>query len=156
MHSCEVLLGHVTYRGADKSLARPGKVQARKHVRDARDFNETRAVIKFFFSLQGKAPKEIDAVLTETVSFLVGLRTYQHPCMRERALLTRGLWLDRLIYSPSGAANTLWASQETFRSLLNPNVRHRDQKSPPFVLIRSQIIQSTSSGPIFNFLQHAF
>ena len=34
---------------------------------DARDFNiETRAVIKFFF-LQGKAPKEILAILTETL-----------------------------------------------------------------------------------------
>jgi len=40
------------YRCADKSLARPGRKQARKHVTDARDFNniETRAVIKFFFS----------------------------------------------------------------------------------------------------------
>ena len=40
------------YRGADKSLARPGTKQARKHVRDARDFNniETR-VVKFFFFL---------------------------------------------------------------------------------------------------------
>jgi len=52
---------------------------------DARDFNniETRAVMKlFFFFLQGKAPKEIHAILTETLafSFLVGLRTYQHPC----------------------------------------------------------------------------
>jgi hypothetical protein len=55
------------YRGADKSLALPGSKQARKHIRDARDFNniETRAVINFFF-LQGKAPKEIDAILTET------------------------------------------------------------------------------------------
>ena len=37
-------------RGADKSLARPGKKQARKHVRDARDCNniETRAAIIFF------------------------------------------------------------------------------------------------------------
>jgi hypothetical protein len=37
------------YRGADKSLARPGRKQARKHVRDARGFNniETRGV-KFF------------------------------------------------------------------------------------------------------------
>jgi len=36
---------------------------------DARDFNniETRAVIKFFFFLQGKAPKEIHASLTETL-----------------------------------------------------------------------------------------
>jgi len=43
--------------------------QARKHVRNARDFNnmETRAVIKFFF-LQGKAPKEIHAILTKTLT----------------------------------------------------------------------------------------
>ena len=36
---------------------------------DARDFNnvETRAVIKFFPPLQGKASKEIHAILTETV-----------------------------------------------------------------------------------------
>jgi len=36
---------------------------------DVRDFNniETRAVIKFFFFLQGKAPKEIHAILTETL-----------------------------------------------------------------------------------------
>ena len=35
---------------------------------DARDFNniETRAVINFF-SLQGNAPKEIHAILTETL-----------------------------------------------------------------------------------------
>ena len=67
-------------RGADKSLAQPGRKQARKHVWDARDFNniETRAVIYFFppckvrrrrkftpfwFSLQGTAPKEIHAIL---------------------------------------------------------------------------------------------
>ena len=55
--------------GADKSLARPGRKQARKHVRDARDFNniETRAVINFLF-LQAKAPKEIHAILTETLA----------------------------------------------------------------------------------------
>jgi len=36
---------------------------------DARDFNniKTRAVIKFFFPLQGKAPKEIYAILKETL-----------------------------------------------------------------------------------------
>ena len=35
---------------------------------DARDFNiETRAVIKFLFFLQGKALKEIHAILTETL-----------------------------------------------------------------------------------------
>ena len=63
------------YWGADKSLARPGRKQARKHVRDARDFNkiEMRAVIKFLF-LQSKALKEIHAILTETLAcFLPGL-----------------------------------------------------------------------------------
>jgi len=36
---------------------------------DARDFNniETRALIKIFFFMQGKAPKEIHANLTETL-----------------------------------------------------------------------------------------
>ena len=35
---------------------------------DTRDFNiETRAVIKIFFFLQGKAPKEIQAILIETL-----------------------------------------------------------------------------------------
>ena len=63
-------LRHI-YRGADKSLARPGRKQARKHVRDARDFNkiETRAVINFFF-LRGKEPKEIYAILTEILACL--------------------------------------------------------------------------------------
>ena len=48
--------------------------KTRKHVRDARDFNniETRAVIKII-SLQDKAPKEIHTILTETlVCFLPG------------------------------------------------------------------------------------
>ena len=41
---------YTLHRGADKSLARPRRKQARKHVRETRDFNkiETRAVIKFF------------------------------------------------------------------------------------------------------------
>ena len=67
---CEFIL----YRGDDKSLARPGRKQSQKHVRDAHDFNNTemRAVIKFFF-LHGKAPKEIHAILTETLAcFLSG------------------------------------------------------------------------------------
>jgi len=46
-----------TVPGADKSLARPGRKQDRKHVRDARDFNniETQTVINFifFFTSQG-------------------------------------------------------------------------------------------------------
>jgi hypothetical protein len=57
------------YRDADKSLARPGRKQAWKHVRDARDFNkiETLAVIKVFF-MQGKTPKEIQASLKKIIS----------------------------------------------------------------------------------------
>jgi len=65
----------IYYRGADKSWARPGRKQATKHVRNPRDFNniETWAVIKFLFFLQGKAPKEINAILTETLAcFLPG------------------------------------------------------------------------------------
>jgi len=57
---------------ADKSFARPGRKQARKHVRDARDFDniETRAVIKLFF-LQGKSPKKIHPILTETLAYFI-------------------------------------------------------------------------------------
>ena len=55
--------------GADKSLARPGRKQAWKQVREACDFNniKTQAVIKFFF-LQGKVLKEIHVILTEILA----------------------------------------------------------------------------------------
>jgi len=68
--SCLVVAWQTTYTGgANKSLARPGRKQARKHVRGARDFNniETSGVINIIF-LQGKAPKEIHAILTETLA----------------------------------------------------------------------------------------
>jgi len=70
--SSGIFLTALNYRGADKSLARPGRKQSRKHVRDARDFNniEMRAVIRFLF-LQGKAPKEIHAILTETLAWFL-------------------------------------------------------------------------------------
>jgi hypothetical protein len=60
-------LTSTTYQDADKSLARPGRKQARKHVRDERDFNniETRAGVKVPLQ-KSKAPKEIHAILTET------------------------------------------------------------------------------------------
>jgi len=35
----ELVVPFMFYGGADKSLARPGRKQAWKHVRDARDFN---------------------------------------------------------------------------------------------------------------------
>jgi len=71
---CVSIGEHRLYQGTDKSLARPEGKQARKHVRDMHDFNNTekRAVIKCF-CLQGKAPKEIHAILTETFTcFLPG------------------------------------------------------------------------------------
>jgi len=48
------------YPGADKALARPGRKQARKYVRDARDFNniETRAVVKFVFNCKERSRKK--------------------------------------------------------------------------------------------------
>ena len=70
---------------ADKFLAWPGRKQARKHVRDTRDFNiETQAVIKFFFfpvrqGAEGNL-RHSDRNIS-FFSFLVGLRTYQHPCI---------------------------------------------------------------------------
>ena len=71
------------YRGADKFLARPGRKQARKHVRGARDFNnmETRAVIKFFSPCKARLRRKLTLFWQkhQLVSFLVGLRTYQHP-----------------------------------------------------------------------------
>jgi len=65
---CRHSFQQFTYQGADRSLARPGKKQSRKHLRDALDINniETRAVIEFF--LQGKAPKEIHGIVTETLA----------------------------------------------------------------------------------------
>ena len=60
------------YRGADKSLAQPGRKQARNHVRDDRDFNniDTRPVIKSPPPPR-RAPKEIYVILTETLACLL-------------------------------------------------------------------------------------
>jgi hypothetical protein len=72
-----ILVNNVVYNkywGADKSLARPGRKQAQKHVSDLHYFNniEMQAVIKFVF-LQRKAPKEIHTIVTETLAcFLPG------------------------------------------------------------------------------------
>jgi len=71
-----VTVPKANYRSADKSLARPGRKQTRKHVKDARHLNniEKRAV-KFFFFLQGKTPKEFHAILTETLACFLPGRT---------------------------------------------------------------------------------
>jgi len=66
---------HEMFSCTDNSLTQPGRKQARKHVRDVRDFNniETGVVIKLF-SLQGKAPKEIHAILTEILACVLPVR----------------------------------------------------------------------------------
>ena len=79
------------YRGADKSLARPGRKQTRKHVRNARDFNNigTRAFIKFFFVFLGglrlacwpTVPKFAGSNPAEAVGFL-GRKNPQHTFLR--------------------------------------------------------------------------
>ena len=56
------------YRGADKSLAWPGRKQARKDVRRRARFHQHRDASCQVFFLQGKAPKEIHAILTETLA----------------------------------------------------------------------------------------
>ena len=64
-----------TYRSADKSLARPGRKHARKHVRNARDFNniETRAIIKAFLFCKASRRRKIHVILTEKLAcFLPG------------------------------------------------------------------------------------
>jgi len=57
---------------------------------DARDFNniETRTVIKLFLFLQGKTPKEIHDILTETLAcFLPGrAKNLSSPCINQKAV----------------------------------------------------------------------
>jgi len=90
------------YRGADKSLARPGRKQARKHVKDARDFNniETRAIIKVFFSCKARHLKKFTPFWQKhyLISFLVELRTYQHPCIGSFKLHDHSRWRNHSIY----------------------------------------------------------
>ena len=62
------------YQGSDKSLARPGRKQAQK-MSGTRAITTTsrREMSSSFFFLQGKSPKEIHAILTETLAcFLPG------------------------------------------------------------------------------------
>jgi len=67
-----LLLNSATYWCADKSLALPGRKQAWKHVREARDFNNIEMVsCHQAFFLQGKVPKEIHAILTETLTCFI-------------------------------------------------------------------------------------
>jgi len=61
------------YRGAEKSLGRPGRKQAWKHVRDARDFNnmEIELSSSFFFPARQGTEGNSRAILTETLAFFL-------------------------------------------------------------------------------------
>ena len=60
-------------RGADKSLARPGMKQRIMSGTHAISTTPRRVLSSSSFFLQGKAPKEIHAILTETLAcFLSG------------------------------------------------------------------------------------
>jgi len=70
--------------GADKSLAATRKETSSEAYKGRARFQQHRdaSCHQDILFLQGKAPKEIDAIPTETLacfSFLVELRTYQHP-----------------------------------------------------------------------------
>ena len=111
------------YRGADKSLARPGRQQARKHVRDTRDFNniETLAVIEFFF-LRGKAPKEIHAILTDTLACFLpdGTKNLSAPLYHLSREYLNSFWSNIRISGPSKPnsgvrkSNLTWAARIIF------------------------------------------
>jgi len=115
--------GSRSYRDADKSLARPGRKQARKHVRGAR-FQQNRDERR------------------HQVSFLVRLRTHQHPCSMTIAGLHIDLSLKVRLYvylclqfcrSRSGVA-------EDF-ILLGNNIMTRGKRIPTY---RNNAISSSS------------
>ena len=72
--SRKAIYARFLYRGSGKFFARPRRKQARKHVRDARDFKTSRRELpSSFFFWQGKAPKKIHAILTQKLAcFLPG------------------------------------------------------------------------------------
>ena len=74
--------GPSVYRGADKSLARPGRKQARKHVRSraisTTSRRELSSIFINFFS-PCKPPKEIHVILTETLSCVLPGRAKDLP-----------------------------------------------------------------------------
>ena len=71
------------YRGADKSLVRPGRKQTWKHVRTRTISTKLRHELSSsFFSCKARRRRKFKSFWQKhkLVSFLVGLRTYQHLC----------------------------------------------------------------------------
>ena len=146
------------YLGADKSLARPGREQVRKHVRDARDFNniETRAVIKFFLPPAEKAPKEIHAILTETLTCFLPCRAKDLPAPLYSSSLCSFLHspLTLSFLGPNILLNTIFSNTLSLCSTLNL----RDQDSHPYKTTGKIIIQNyhNTTKHITNILRPVF
>ena len=87
-HVCQYANGYVpysnTYQGADKSLARP---TPRCILFDGENISFDASLVMYINSTN--IPPIM--IINRVVSFLVGLRTYQHPCTYFRAL---SLWLS--------------------------------------------------------------
>jgi len=125
------------YRGADKSLARPGRKQARKHVSNARSFNniETLAVIKVFSSARQGAEGN-SAILTKTLACF----------LRSRA---------KNLSAPLYGRNWLLCTVRTKHTALHTQALPTDstvmiqQHSPPFEqLDSSSDLSSSNSGSL--------
>ena len=83
-------------RGADKFLARPGRKQARKHVRRRARFQQHQDANfhkVFLFSCKARRRKKFTPFWRKRllVSFLVGPKTYQNQCNSGRAINSVGI-----------------------------------------------------------------
>jgi len=153
-----ILLSSALCRGTDKSSAQPGRKQARKHFRDARDFNNIETQGVNFFSLQVKAPKKIHAILIETLAcFLPG-----RPKELSAPFCTYlGGRCFRLLHTsappPLARVSHLLLRFEMFRAKLNTktwaeiNICFWTQCCRNCI-IKSQIINGTSKSNLVRFL----
>ena len=91
LQECVVILGrwptpqtYLKYRGADKSLARPGRKQVQKHVKTRAISTTSRHELSPSFLFPARQVAEGNSCHSDRkhklVSFLDGIRTYQHPC----------------------------------------------------------------------------